>query len=51
MIVRSPDNESGIAKVMILNATYGAGPSRPTVGANGEGSDKLLQALTGSGVD
>ena len=29
MIVRSPDNQSGIAKVMILNATYGAGPSRP----------------------
>jgi hypothetical protein len=52
MIVRSPDNESGIAKVMILNATYGAGPSRPgQVGANGEGSDKLLQALTGEGVD
>ena len=51
MIVRSPDNESGIAKVMILNATYGAGPSRPTVGANGEGSDKLLQALTGEGME
>jgi hypothetical protein len=52
MIVRSPDNESGIAKVMILNATYGAGPARPgQVGANGEGTDKLLQALTGEGVD
>jgi hypothetical protein len=52
MIVRSPDNQSGIAKVMILNATYGAGPSRPgQVGANGEGSDKLLQALTGEGVE
>ncbi len=30
MIVRSPDNKSGIAKVMILNATYGAAPrARP----------------------
>jgi hypothetical protein len=52
MIIRSPDNESGIAKVMILNATYGAGPARPgQVGANGEGGDKLLQALTGEGVE
>jgi hypothetical protein len=52
MIVRSPDNQSGIAKVMILNATYGAGPARPgQVGANGEGGDKLLQALTGEGVE
>jgi hypothetical protein len=31
VIVRSPDNESGIAKVMILNATYGAVPQRPAV--------------------
>ena len=51
VIVRSPDNESGIAKVMILNAAYGAGPSRPTVGANGEGSAKMLQALTGEGME
>lgn len=52
MIIRSPDNPSGIAKVMILNANYGAAPSRPgQVGANGEGADKLLQALTGDGID
>ena len=51
MIVRSPDNESGIVEVKILNAAYGAGPSRPTVGANGDGSDKLLQALTGEGME
>ena len=51
MIVSSPDNESGIEKVKILNAAYGAGPSRPTVGANGDGGDKLLQALTGEGME
>lgn len=48
MIVRSPDNESGIAKVTILNATYGAAP----VGAgrmSKKSNDKLLQALTGEG--
>ena len=32
MIVRSPDNASGIAKVMILNAQYGVAPKRPPVG-------------------
>ncbi len=31
MIVRSSDNQSGIAKVMILNATYGAAPHRPAL--------------------
>src|SRR5690606_28453182 len=29
MIVRSPDNDSGIAKVMILNANYGTAPRQP----------------------
>lgn len=52
MIVRSTDNESGIAKVMILNSTYGAAPSRPgQERASGDGGDKLLQALTGEGID
>ena len=51
LIVSSPDNKSGIEKVNILNSPYGAGPSKPTVGANGEGSDKLLQALTGVGME
>jgi hypothetical protein len=52
MIVRSPDNESGIAKVMILNKTYGAAPQRPGQGrASGEGDDKLMQALTGANID
>ena len=32
MIVRSPDNATGIAKVMILNSNYGAAPQRPPVG-------------------
>jgi hypothetical protein len=31
MIVRSADNNSGITKVMILNATYGAAPHKPAV--------------------
>ncbi len=33
MIVRSADNESGIAKIMILNATYGAAQQRPALGS------------------
>ena len=51
MIVRSPDNKSGIAKVTILNSTYGAGPAKATVGASGESNDKMLQALTGEGIE
>jgi hypothetical protein len=39
MIVRSADNASGIAKVMILNSTYGAGPKRPD----------LKRAIAGTG--
>jgi hypothetical protein len=30
MIVRSPDNASGVAKVMILDASYGAAPTPAT---------------------
>jgi len=45
MIVRSPDNESGIAKVMILNATYGAAP-RPSPNTAGTSDDELMQALS-----
>ncbi len=48
MIVRSPDNAGGIAKVMILNADYGAAPQHARQEhASGKGSDKLMQALTG----
>jgi hypothetical protein len=51
-IVRSADNESGIAKVMILNATYGAAPQLGGQGrANGEDNDKLMQALTGGNIN
>ena len=51
MIVRSADNKSGIAKVMILNATYGAAPRSPNAGtASGDNNDELMQALTGSGA-
>jgi hypothetical protein len=45
VIVRSPDNVSGIEKVMILDASYGAGP--PKASARGTGSNvpgKMLQA-------
>jgi len=52
MIVRSPDNESGIAKVMILNSNYGAKPTRGRVGrASGDADDRLMQALSGGGID
>jgi hypothetical protein len=52
MIVRSTDNESGIAKVMILNSTYGAAPSSPARGhLRGNENDRLMQALTGEGID
>ncbi len=51
MIVRSSDNESGIAKVMILNATYGAAPRRGPGRASGDSDDKLMQALTGADID
>jgi hypothetical protein len=48
MIVRSADNESGIAKVMILNSTYGAAPQRPGQGtASGATNQELMQALSG----
>jgi hypothetical protein len=52
MIVRSSGNEGGIAKVMILNATYGAAPRRPGQGrVSGNSDDKLKQALTGAGIE
>lgn len=52
MIIRSADNESGIAKVMILNSTYGAAPPRAGSGrVSGNEDNRLLQALTGQGVD
>jgi hypothetical protein len=51
MIVRSSDNKSGIAKVMILNATYGAAPRSPNSGtASDNNDDEQMQALTGSGA-
>jgi hypothetical protein len=54
MIVRSPDNVSGIAKVMILNAKYGAGPlhrGQGSASGSGGANDKLLQALSGGAND
>jgi hypothetical protein len=51
MIVRSPDNESGIAKVMILNATYGAAPQRGGLGSASQDNDKLMQALSNGQVN
>jgi hypothetical protein len=48
MVVRSPDNDSGIAKVMIVNAVYGAAPPRPPEGrASDPSNEKLMQALFG----
>jgi hypothetical protein len=44
MIVRSPDNTGGIAKVMILNANFGAAPQQSR-GARSNG-DELMQALS-----
>ena len=49
MIVRSSDNESGIAKVMILNATYGAAPR--SANAKGTTGDPLMQALSGADMN
>ena len=43
MIVRSPDSKSGIAKVMILNASYGAAP-QPSPAARAS-SDPLTESL------
>jgi hypothetical protein len=52
LIVRSADNDSGVAKVMILNATYGAAPLGPGAGrASGNNNDQLMQALTGADID
>jgi len=47
MIVRSPDNTSGIAKVMILNSVYGAAPSSLVQNPTGSGDTTQLQALGG----
>lgn len=52
MIVRSPDNESGIAKVMILDARYGAAPAHPHRGrAGGNIGNTLRQALSRGEID
>lgn len=45
MIVRSPDNPSGIAKVTIINAAYGATPQRG-VGTSGDADRRRRQALS-----
>lgn len=46
LIVRSPDNESGIAKVMILDSVYGS--TQSTTEQKGAGTpSKLLQAYSG----
>jgi hypothetical protein len=50
MIVRSPDNKSGIAKIMILNATYGAAPRPPNAGSASRNNDEQMQALSGGGA-
>jgi hypothetical protein len=50
MIVRSISNQSGIEKVMILNATYGSTPPRQGT-ARGETSNKLMPALTGESIN
>lgn len=50
MIVRSADNESGIAKVMILNGTYGAAPQHPGT-ASGAANPELMQALSGEVIN
>jgi hypothetical protein len=48
VIVRSPDNAGGIAKVMIINAKYGAGPQHaPSKHASGKANHTLMQALGG----
>ncbi len=52
MIVRSPDNASGIAKVMILNEKYGSAPARPGNGrASGRTSNQFRQALSRGDID
>lgn len=51
LIVRSPDNESGIAKVMILDSAYGSMQSKTgQKGASGGTPNKLLQAFSGGGT-
>jgi hypothetical protein len=47
VIVRAPDNESGIAKVMILDAAYGALPPKVEQAKGRGGADNLTQALSG----
>jgi hypothetical protein len=49
LIVRSPDNESGIAKVVILDSAYGSTQSIEQKGASGSAPSKLLQAFSGGG--
>ena len=47
VIVRSPDNVSGIEKVMILDAAYGAGPPKASArGTGGNVPGKQLQAYS-----
>jgi hypothetical protein len=51
MIVRSRDNESGIAKVMILNSVYGAAPSQVSPGkARRSRSNNIKRILRASSV-
>jgi hypothetical protein len=48
MIVRSPDKATGVARVMILDASYGAARTKAAQIQSGEGAEELLQALSGS---
>lgn len=49
VIVRSADNASGIEKVLILDASYGAGQSKASArGTGGNAAGKVLQAYSNS---
>jgi hypothetical protein len=52
LIVRSPDNACGIAKVMIINEMYGASARPGRRGqASGDAGNRLRQALSRGDVD
>lgn len=50
MVVRSPDNASGIERVMILDASYGTARSK-FMAPSGNGADELMQALSGGATE
>jgi hypothetical protein len=48
LIVRSPKSDGGIAKVVIIDASYGTNAPKVDQSAGGQSPDKVMQARSGS---